>query len=59
LSLCSESNAKRKRVARNSKWFFVIKIKEIPVDIFGRTLTASQKITNVSGVSLGYVNNNF
>jgi len=31
----------------------------MPVDKFGRTPKASQKITNVNGVSLGYVNNNF
>jgi len=32
----------------------------MPVDKFGRSPTTSQtNVTNVSGVSLGYVNNNF
>jgi len=31
----------------------------MPVDKFGRTPKASQNVTNVSGVSLGYLNNNF
>jgi len=30
----------------------------MPIDKFGRTPSTSQKITNVSGVLLGYVNNN-
>jgi len=55
LSFCSESDAKRKGAARNTKQFLVIQ--RIGVDIFGKTPKAG-KITNVSGVSLGYVNNN-
>ena len=55
LSFCSESDAKRKGAARNTKQFLVIQ--RIGVDTFGKTPKAG-KITNVSGVSLGYVNNN-
>jgi len=31
----------------------------MPVDKFGRSPKTAQNVTNVSGVSLGYVNNNF
>jgi len=31
----------------------------MPVDKFRRIPTTSQNVTNVSGVSLGYLNNNF